>query len=1228
MTQYLFASDELAYVLECTKKLESKELTTIESLLEARLQNSPINGEFVGPKKAMISPWSTNAVSIFQNAGINSIERAELFSRNTDNFDPMTQEKFTGLSSCSLQGDKHAPEKLQKVLDVKSFNEEAGLALSEEEIKFLEESQKKLGRPYTDAEIYAFAQINSEHCRHKIFNGTFVIDGKAKEKSLFSLIKDTSKAAPDNLVSAYRDNVAFVHGPVIHEFSPEKPDAPSFYKFKEMKSAISLKAETHNFPTTVEPFFGASTGSGGEIRDRMAGGQGSIPLTGTAVYMTSPSRISGTFGGSGKLKTKPRSWKYQSPEEILVKASLGASDFGNKFGQPLICGSLVTLEMPTQEGLYAYDRCVMLAGGVGFTGIEQTEKREPEAGDVVVVLGGDNYRIGLAGGSVSSVDTGALGKALELSAVQRANPEMQKRVYNAIRSFVESSQNPIVSIHDHGAGGHANCFSELIEKGGVIYINRLPIGDPTLSPKEILSNESQERMGLIIKKKDLELFRRICNRERAPFYEVGEVTNDGTIKFCYENSKEEPPFCLPASLLFGASPKLELKDSTHATLKEDFSLPINNGEELKSLIKDLLTLEGVASKDWLTNKVDRCVTGRIARQQCVGPLQLPLSNVSITALDYVSEKGIAGSIGHASGIGILNSDAGAALSVVESLTNIVWAPLQDGLRSVALSANWMWPAKQKGENSRLYSAVESLSKYCIDLGIPVPTGKDSMSMTMRYENGEVVKAPGTVIVSAVAPCINFKKVITPVAVNDSNSSLYYIDLSGDSSAPLGGSAVSQVLQALGSETPTIPSATAIKSVFEIIQRLIFDEKILSGHDVSYGGVITSLLEMGFAGNLGLKIENLTPEELFCEKPALLIQIANNLEVEITSIFNKNQIKLKKVATINSAKAFEFSHPKFSFNASWEEMLQSWYAPSHAFDRMQTKPAYADERASNYGKIVHSYIFPKSFTGKASTYQLSLRDRSPSGIVAAVIREQGSNSERELSYALYAAGFDVRDVMMTDLISGREKLEDVSLVGFCGGFANSDVLGSARGWAASFQNNDKALKSLQNFLARKNTLTLGICNGCQLITNLELMYSKHSKKPRMLHNASGRFECSFTQVEIQKTNSIFLQPLIGSRLGVWLAHGEGRFSLPEGESAYDIAAKFASSRYPENTNGAEFDTAAISSPDGRMLAIMPHPERTLLPWQWGNYPSDRFKNDEVSPWALMFKAGFDWIKKAG
>lgn len=1227
MTQYLFASQDAAYILECTKGLESEELSVIAKLLEAELQSKPINGPYVGPKKAMISPWSTNAVSIFQNAGITSVIRAETFSKNSDSFDPMTQDRYQGLKSNSLQGEKHSPEKLQKITDVKSFNDEAGLALSEEEIQFLEKSQKELGRPYTDAELYAFAQINSEHCRHKIFNGTFVIDGKTKEKTLFGLIKDTSKAAPETLVSAYRDNVAFVHGPRISEFAPEKQDAPSFYRFKEINSAISLKAETHNFPTTVEPFFGASTGSGGEIRDRMAGGQGSIPLTGTAVYMTAPSRISGTFGGAGKLKSKPRNWKYQTPEEILVKASLGASDFGNKFGQPLIGGSLLTLEMPTSEGLFAYDRCVMLAGGVGFTGVEQTEKREPEVGDVVVVLGGDNYRIGLAGGSVSSVDTGALGKALELSAVQRANPEMQKRVYNAVRSFVESAGNPIVSIHDHGAGGHANCFSELIEKGGVIYINRLPLGDPTLSPKEILSNESQERMGLIIKRKDLPLFRKICERERAPYYEVGEVTNDGNIKFCYENSKEEAPFSLPASLLFGASPKLELMDSTPTPLKEAFSLPIKNGSDLKSLIKDLLTLEGVASKDWLTNKVDRCVTGRIARQQCVGPLQLPLSNVSITALDYVSQKGIAGSIGHASGVGILDSAAGAALSVVEALTNIMWAPLENGIKSVALSANWMWPAKQKGENARLYSAVEALSKYCIELGIPVPTGKDSMSMTMRYEGGEVVKAPGTVIVSAVAPSVNFKKVITPVAIGDSNSSLIYIDFTGSEEAPLGGSAISQVVQSLGESVPSIPSSKSLKTAFELIQSLINEEKILAGHDVSYGGVITSILEMAFAGNVGVTFENFTPEELFCEKSSILIQVPNDLENEIIAKLTESQLKFKKVGNFNSSKEVKFKNPNFGFDASWDEFLQSWYSPSHAFDKLQTKPKYADERASNYGKIVHQHSFPKTFTGKASSHGISLHERAPSGIVAAVIREQGSNSERELSYALYAAGFDVRDVMMTDLISGRETLEDVSMVGFCGGFANSDVLGSSRGWAASFQRNAKALKTLENFLSRKNTLTLGICNGCQLITNLELMYSQHQKKVRMLHNASGRFECTFTQVKIQQTNSIFLQPLVGSQLGVWLAHGEGRFSLPEGEEAYDIAAKFASGRYPENTNGAEFNTAAISSPDGRMLAIMPHPERTLLPWQWGYYPESRFKTDEISPWALMFKAGFDWIKKS-
>jgi phosphoribosylformylglycinamidine synthase len=815
------------------------------------VEGATLPGLFIGPRKEMVSPWSTNAVEITQTMGIHGIHRIEEFRQvpSADVYhDRMLEMLYNGLDQ-ELFTIHHQPDPIIEVDDIAAYNEKEGLALSEEEVQYLENVAAGLGRKLTDSEVFGFSQVNSEHCRHKIFNGTFIIDGQQKERSLFQLIKETSKKNPNFLVSAYKDNVAFIKGPRLEQFAPRRQDIPDYFAIEDFDSVISLKAETHNFPTTVEPFNGAATGSGGEIRDRLAGGKGSLPLAGTAVYMTSYPRLDG--GRSWEKKFPARAWLYQTPEEILIKASDGASDFGNKFGQPLISGSLLTFEHFEDNKKYAFDKVIMLAGGIGFGKLSDSQKGHLKAGNKIVVLGGDNYRIGMGGGAVSSVATGEYGNAIELNAIQRSNPEMQKRVMNAIRAMVEADRNPIITIHDHGAGGHLNCLSELLEEtGGTINLDKLPVGDPTLSDKEIISNESQERMGVAIDQRDIETLRIVSERERAPFYVVGEATGDQRLEFKREGQARKP-IDLKVDHLFGSSPKTVIRDTT---ARQNFSALAYEPKNFVQYLEQVLQLEAVACKDWLTNKVDRSVTGRVATQQTCGPIQLPLNNVGVMALDFVSNKGVATSIGHAPSIALIDPVAGSKIAIAEALTNIVFAPLSHELKGVSLSANWMWPSKNPGEDARLYEAVNAVSEFAINLGINIPTGKDSLSMTQKYPGGDVVVAPGTVIISAAAEVEDIRKTVTPSLQPVKGTVVLHIDFSRDE-RKLGGSSLAQVLNLLGNETPTIKDDAYFVRAFNAVQQLIKQEIALAGHDISEGGLITALLEMAFSvPDVGLEVE--------------------------------------------------------------------------------------------------------------------------------------------------------------------------------------------------------------------------------------------------------------------------------------------------------------------------------------------------------------------------------------
>lgn len=1186
------------------------------------LETAELKGHFIGPRKEMLTPWSTNAVEITQNMGINGIVRIEEFFKveaGFEDFDKMLQVKYDGLSQDIFTIDA-TPAPIVEVDDIKAYNEAEGLALNEDEVEYLVTLSQKLNRKLTDSEVFGFSQVNSEHCRHKIFNGTFVIDGEEMPSSLFKLIRKTTEIHKNQVVSAYKDNVAFIKGPKIEQFAPQTQDKADYFKTSKINSVLSIKAETHNFPTTVEPFNGAATGAGGEIRDRLAGGTASTPLAGTAVYMTPYSRISTDKEWENKIAA--RNWLYQTPVDLLIKASNGASDFGNKFGQPLICGSVLTFEHEENNVKNGFDKVIMLAGGIGTGKYEDALKKEPKKGDKIIILGGDNYRIGMGGSAVSSVDTGQFSNSIELNAIQRSNPEMQKRVANAIRAMSESEQNPIVSIHDHGAGGHLNCLSELVEDtGGKIDIKKLPVGDPTLSYKEIVGNESQERMGLVINDKDIDLLKKISKRERAPFYEVGEASGDH--QFIFEDSTtKDTPINLKLSDMFGNPPKTKMEDKKIEITRQEISY---DSTKLIHYIEQVLRLEAVACKDWLTNKVDRSVTGKVAKQQTCGEIQLPLNNLGVSALDFKGKSGLATSIGHAPVVSLIDEAAGSRIAIAESLTNIIWAPLTYGIQGVSLSANWMWPCKNEGEDARLYNAVKAVSDFSIELGINVPTGKDSLSMTQKYPNGDKVIAPGTVIISAGAEVNNVRHIVSPNLINDS-SALIHIDFSG-TDYELGGSSFAQALQLLGNKTPDIKSAEYFKKAFASVQDLIENERLLAGHDISAGGLITALLEMTFTSTqLGLDVhlDNFAEQDivklLFSENPGVLIQVPN--PGQIVEELTDQGIKATYIADIISKKEVRLNHNKETIVLNIDELRDRWYETSFLLDSNQTQPELAKSRFDKYKEQPLSYRLPNHFSGKFKDLEVDSNRTSRSNIKAAIIREKGVNGDREMAYILHLAGFDVKDVHMTDLVSGAETLEDINFIVFVGGFSNSDVLGSAKGWAGAFLFNPTAKQTLDNFFAREDTMSLGVCNGCQLMVELGLISPRQSEKPKMLHNDSGKFESAYLNVNIPQNESIMLSSLSGSRLGIWVAHGEGKFSLPAATD-FETVMLYSYSSYPGNPNGSDGDVAGIASQDGRHLAMMPHLERAFFPWQCAHYPEERLK-DDCTPWLEAFVNAKNWV----
>ena len=1213
-------------VLQTEVVLSAKQLRHIGHVLQAsEVESLPKGSRWIGPRAGMTSPWSTHVREILSsNLSVGGILYVERFVLQTKGMspDPLLEACYTHAQLSDLGMRDPDPEPLREIEDIADYVQREGLDLSAAEIQYLCGLARAEKRCLTDAEIFGFAQVNSEHCRHHTFRARFVCGGKTLS-SPFALIKRTTETHPNEVLSAYTDNVALLRGRKENHFGVgEERGSVRSYGFSAVESVYTLKAETHNFPTTVEPFYGAGTGTGGEIRDRLAGGRGTLPLAGTAVYMTSFSRLA---NHPWEQRIPARAWLYQSPAELLVKASDGASDYANKFGQPLIAGSVLTLETQVGGKLYAYDKVVMLAGGVGWGRLAHHKKQPLRKGDRVLMLGGDNYRIGMGGSAVSSRSTGEQSRLVAQQAIQRANPEMQRRIHNLIRTLTGQTHNPLRSVHDHGAGGHLNCFAEMLsETGGDLWIDALPKGDLSLSDKELLLNESQERMGVVVAEEDLARVKEVAKRERVPLYVVGEVTQNKRLCFFRRNSPDRPVFSLKTEEVL--SPSTDIQVSVPDMVSVQPAEVLLSDSSLHEYLEKVLALEAVACKDWLTHKVDRCVGGKVAKQPTCGPLQLPLNNVGVVATEYApSPKGLATAIGHAPLAGCTNPAIGAQLSLYEALSNLVFAPLEDGLSTVSLSANWMWPNQSKQDLAQLHQAVQQLSACALSLGINIPTGKDSLSMVQRYPDGQAVAAPGTLVVSALGKVSDVRQVVEPVLQALPKTDLWYVPLARDWA--LGGS---QLLLTLGKQAsmPELMPPEYLARVFRCVQQLIKQGEVLAGHDVSEGGLLSCMLEMCYAQpdcvGLGVRMDELVPHAsssrnislagmLFSEAPALLLQVPK--EAQVARRFRKEGIAAYAMATPIAEPVVAVSHRHQTHRFDVAKHRDMWMQASHRLDRRQTLPKAAKSRREHLGKQPLMPTFPSNFVGKMPLVVEKER------VCAGILRDQGSNGEQEMALALHLAGFEVRDVHMTDLLTGRESLEGLRFLAFVGGFTHADALGAGRGWAVKFRYHDKARACLNQFYQRVDTMSLGVCNGCQLMMELSLLSSEEDTLP-MEENESGKFECAFVDVRIPESSSLMLKPLFGTRLSVWSAHHQGRFAR---KTSLPMAMQYAYEHYPANPNGSDRQMAGLCSTDGRHLALMPHIERSLFPWNWAYYPKKQ-SYDECSPWLLAFRAAHEWLSQ--
>ena len=1192
-----------------------------------------VTGYFVGPRKEMISPWSTNAVEITQTMGIKGISRIEEF-KGVENasakHDPMLQRLYNGLDQ-EIFTIHHTPEPIVEIEDIKEYSLREGLALSDEEIDYLKDVSWKLGRKLTDSEVFGFSQVNSEHCRHKIFNAEWTVDGVKQPLSLFQMIKNTYKESPTDVLSAYKDNASVIVGFDAARFYPQKNTDTGHHEYGMHKQAVHIlmKVETHNHPTAIAPFAGAATGSGGEIRDEGATGRGGKPKAGLAGFTVS----------SLNIPAQPEPWetgygkpsRMASPLQIMIEGPLGAAAFNNEFGRPNLCGYFRSFELPvtTANGveMKGFHKPIMIAGGYGNIRPDHVEKQPIEHGDLLIVLGGPAMLIGLGGGAASSVDSGTMGEQLDFASVQRENPEMERRCQEVIDAcWGMADDNPIVSIHDVGAGGLSNAMPELVNDhklGAVLNLRKIPSLESGMSPMEIWSNEAQERYVLAIRPSSLELFESLCARERCPFAVLGEATD---VRHLTVNDPQfdNKAVDLPMQVMLGGTPRMQ---RSYQTITRQGQALDRSNIELKDAIFRVLRHPTVASKSFLITIGDRSITGMVARDQMVGRYQVPVADCAVTVTGHRSITGEAMSMGERPPVALLNPAASARLAVAEAITNIAASRIEQ-LSDIKLSANWMAAAGQVGEDQALFDAVKTVGmELCPALGIAIPVGKDSLSMRTTWQDEGIDKAvtsPMALIITAFAPVLDVNKTLTPELKPVEGSVLVRIDLS-QGQFRLGGSVLAQTYNQLGDVTADLDSAEDLKAFFSLIQQWNAAGKILAYHDIGDGGLLATVAEMMFASRLGVDLTLTgkdTLAELFAEEVGAVLQLRGSDWATISAHLAGSALAntIQQIGTVNSSDALSVA----GLTLSRVELQQAWAGVSYQIQRLRDNSDCADQEFALISDSNHQGLIAKpTFDLNEPIEAPYLNVRKPK---MAILREQGVNGQIEMAAAFDKVGFCTVDVHMSDLLAGRVRLDDFEGLVACGGFSYGDVLGAGGGWAKSILFNARLRDEFERFFHRTETFTLGVCNGCQMVSQLKDLIPQADHWPRFRQNLSERFEARVANVRVEKSPSVLLEGMEGSILPIAVAHGEGRADASTEQLAalaasgqvilrYVDSHGNATQHYPMNPNGSPDAISGVTSGDGRATILMPHPERNFRALQHSWKPEDW---TEDGAWLRMFR----------
>ena len=1255
-------SSEFWYFVGSEKTLDAATVEKLQALLAAQsVEQTPKAREglhlfLVTPRLGTISPWASKATNIAENCGLEGIERIErgmavwLEGALTDGqkqqwaallHDRMTESVLTDIDAAA-QLFHHIQSETFSSVDVLGGGKEAlvkantemGLALSADEIDYLVENYQALNRNPSDVELMMFAQANSEHCRHKIFNADFILNGEKQPKSLFGMIRDTHNAHPEGTVVAYKDNSSVIEGAKIERFYPNAAENQG-YRFHEEDTHIIMKVETHNHPTAIAPFAGAATGAGGEIRDEGATGKGSRPKAGLTGFTVSNLNIPGLEQPWEQAYGKPG--HIASPLDIMIEGPIGGAAFNNEFGRPNLLGYFRTFEEKFDGQVRGYHKPIMIAGGLGSIQAQQTHKDEIPEGALLIQLGGPGMLIGLGGGAASSMNTGTNDASLDFNSVQRGNPEIERRAQEVIdRCWQLGDKNPIISIHDVGAGGLSNAFPELVNdagRGAVFKLREVPLEEHGLSPLQIWCNESQERYVLSILEKDLETFRAICERERCPFAVVGTATDDGHLKV-RDDLFSNNPVDLPLNVLLGKPPKTTRTDKTVTPSEK----PFNAGDiDITEAAYRVLRLPTVAAKNFLITIGDRSVGGMTHRDQMVGKYQTPVADCAVTMMGFNTYRGEAMSMGEKPTVALFDAPASGRMCVGEAITNIAAVNIGD-IGNIKLSANWMAACGNEGEDEKLYRTVEAVSKACQALDLSIPVGKDSLSMKTVWQDGEEKKSvvsPLSLIISAFTPVEDVRKTVTPELKNVEDSVLLLVDL-GIGKARMGGSAFGQVYNNMTGDAPDLDDTGRLKAFYSVIQQLVAEDKLLAYHDRSDGGLFATLVEMAFAARCGLNVDltslvanqanvnEASIRALFNEELGAVIQIAKQDVAAVEALFKEADLALHTVATIGSDEKIVIRNQAgIVLEQNRADLQRAWQETSHAIQRLRDNPACADSEFALIGDNERSALFANvKFDVNEDIAAPFINSGAKPKI--AILREQGVNGQIEMAAAFTRAGFDAYDVHMSDLMAGRVHLADFKMLAACGGFSYGDVLGAGEGWAKSILFHPALRDQFAAFFADPNTLTLGVCNGCQMVSNLAEIIPGTAGWPKFKRNLSEQFEARLSMVHVPKSASLILNEMQGSSLPVVVSHGEGRadFALHGGNISDDlgIALQYVDGQnqvtqtYPLNPNGSPQGIAGVTNADGRVTIMMPHPERVYRAAQMSWKPEDW---TELSGWYRLF-----------